>query len=603
MDQVRTVAEAGADLVRVAVPRDKDAEALRTIVRDSPIPVIADIHFNHTLALKAIDAGAHCIRLNPGNIGGREKVAEVAEKATKAGVPMRIGVNSGSLPKHLHELERDQPVEALVAAAVEFVELMESLEFTDFKVSIKSTNVPNTIAANRLLSERIDYPLHLGITEAGTKWSGSLKSAVGLGTLLADGVGDTIRISLSTFHAEEEVKVAWEILKALGLRERGPVLIACPTCGRLQFDMDTVVAEIEDRLEAYEDPIEVAVLGCAVNGIGEASHADFGITGAKNEGLIFAHGEPLRKVKQDDLVDELFAEIDKSVQRGGEVVSDDAEQGRGRRVAAEDRGGERGRPHARADRGHGGRGREGRRRHHGAAAGAGRGGVAHGGPALHADLATRYSSLQQLVRIDRPQDGVVALGPELQCRDGHRRTVQRGAPDSFAEGPIAEVRLQALRPGTRPADRRRGPARTSRPSRSRSGGAAPLADAGGRVASATVGRRADGDAIRSNRRRRSGVRPSRRGSTEQHRAGGPVMRAGRHDPGVATHDLGRHHRDAAEIRAGGVHRQERLRAMAAEPSGRAPELAPGRGEHGGCVRSSASARSARPWASPASRRL
>ena len=201
-------------------------------------------------------------------------------------------------------------------AAVEFVELMERLEFENFKVSIKSTNVPNTIAANRSLSEKIPYPLHLGITEAGTKWSGSLKSAVGLGTLLADGVGDTIRISLSTFHAEEEVKVAWEILKALQLRERGPVLIACPTCGRLQFDMDSVVAEIETRLEAYEDPIEVAVLGCAVNGIGEASHADFGITGAKNEGLIFAHGKPLRKVPQDDLVDTLFEEIDKSIDRG-----------------------------------------------------------------------------------------------------------------------------------------------------------------------------------------------------------------------------------------------------------------------------------------------
>ena len=342
MEQIERVAEAGADLVRVAVPRSEDAEALRTIVERSPIPVIADIHFNHTLALKAIDAGAHCIRLNPGNIGGREKVAEVAAKATQAGVPMRIGVNSGSLPKHLHELERDQPVEALVAAAVEFVELMESLDFTDFKVSIKSTNVPNTIAANRLLAERIDYPLHLGITEAGTKWSGSLKSAVGLGTLLADGIGDTIRISLSTFHAEEEVKVAWEILKALGLRERGPVLIACPTCGRLQFDMDTVVTEIEQRLEAYEDPIEVAVLGCAVNGIGEASHADFGITGAKNEGLIFAHGEPLRKVKQADLVDELFAEIDKSVQRGGEVVADDAKKAEGaewlRRIEEENAG-------------------------------------------------------------------------------------------------------------------------------------------------------------------------------------------------------------------------------------------------------------------------
>ncbi len=329
MDQIGKVAEAGADLVRVAVPRERDADALRTIVERSPIPVIADIHFNHTLALKAIDAGAHCIRLNPGNIGGREKVAEVAEKATVAGTPMRIGVNSGSLPKHLHELERDAPVEALVAAAVEFVELMESLRYEDFKVSIKSTNVPNTIAANRLLAEKIDYPLHLGITEAGTKWSGSLKSAVGLGTLLADGVGDTIRISLSTFHAEEEVKVAWEILKALKLRERGPELIACPTCGRLQFDMDTVVSEIEERLEGYEDPIEVAVLGCAVNGIGEASHADFGITGAKNEGLIFAHGKPLRKVKQEELVDTLFAEIDKSVERGGEVVSDATEVAEG----------------------------------------------------------------------------------------------------------------------------------------------------------------------------------------------------------------------------------------------------------------------------------
>jgi (E)-4-hydroxy-3-methylbut-2-enyl-diphosphate synthase len=328
MEQIRKVADAGADIVRVAVPREEDAEALRTIVKESPIPVIADIHFNHTLALKAIDAGAHCIRLNPGNIGGREKVAEVAARATAAGVPMRIGVNSGSLPKHLHELEREAPVEALVAAAVEFVELMESLEFTEFKVSIKSTNVPNTIAANRLLSGKIPYPLHLGITEAGTKWSGSLKSSVGLGTLLADGIGDTIRISLSTFHAEEEVKVAWEILKALQLRERGPVLIACPTCGRLQFDMDSVVAEIEQRLERYAEPVEVAVLGCAVNGIGEASHADFGITGAKNEGLIFAHGKPLRKVPQADLVDALFEEIDKSLDRGA-VEVDERKAGEG----------------------------------------------------------------------------------------------------------------------------------------------------------------------------------------------------------------------------------------------------------------------------------
>jgi (E)-4-hydroxy-3-methylbut-2-enyl-diphosphate synthase len=315
--QIDRMVEAGCELVRVAVPRDKDAAALETIVKRSPVPVIADIHFNHTLALKAIDAGAHCIRLNPGNIGGREKVKEVAERATAAGTPMRIGVNSGSLPKHLHELERDEPVEALVPAAVEFVEQKEDLSFENYKVSIKTTNVPYTIAANRLLSQRIDYPLHLGVTESGTRWAGSLKSAVGLGTLLAEGIGDTIRISLSTFQAEEEVKVAWEILKSLQLRERGPVLIACPTCGRLQFDMDTVVAEIERRLERYDQPVEVAVLGCAVNGIGEASHADFGITGAKNEGMIFAHGKPLRKVPQDRLVDELFAEIDRSLAAGG----------------------------------------------------------------------------------------------------------------------------------------------------------------------------------------------------------------------------------------------------------------------------------------------
>src|ERR671924_72930 len=317
MDQIRRVADAGADLVRVAVPREKDIEALKTIVVESPIPVIADIHFNHTLAIKAIEAGAHCVRINPGNIGGPDKTAEVVEVAKRRGTPLRVGVNSGSLPKHLRDLEFSNPVEALVPAATEWVELMHRLDFFDFKVSMKSTSVPNTIASNRLLAEKIDHPLHLGVTEAGTKWSGSLKSAVGLGTLLADGIGDTIRISLSTFHAEEEVKVAWEILKALKLRERGPVLIACPTCGRLQFDMDTVVSEIERRLEAYEQPIEVAVLGCAVNGIGEASHADFGITGAKNEGLIFAHGKPLRKVPQDRLVDELFDEIDRSLERGG----------------------------------------------------------------------------------------------------------------------------------------------------------------------------------------------------------------------------------------------------------------------------------------------
>lgn len=325
MAQIRRVAEAGADIVRVAVPRDQDVEALKTIVVESPIPIIADIHFNHTLAIKAIEAGAHCIRLNPGNIGGPEKVAEVVAVAKRHDVPIRVGVNSGSLPKHLRDLEYSDPVEALVQAAVETVDLMERLDFDQFKVSMKSTSVPNTIASNRRLSERIPYPLHLGVTEAGTKYTGSLKSAVGLGTLLADGIGDTVRISLSTFHAEEEVKVAWEILKALKLREKGPVLIACPTCGRLQFDMDSVVAEVEQRLEAYEDPIEVSVLGCAVNGIGEARHADFGITGAKDAGMIFSKGEPLKKVPTDQLVDELFKEIDRYYASGKTIVRDERE--------------------------------------------------------------------------------------------------------------------------------------------------------------------------------------------------------------------------------------------------------------------------------------
>lgn len=324
--QIKRVAEAGADIVRVAVPRVQDVEALRDhILPNSPIPIIADIHFNHTLAIKAMEAGAHCIRINPGNIGGPDKVAEVVAKAKELNVPMRIGVNSGSLPKHLMELEFTNPVEALVTAATDFVDLMHRLDFDNFKVSMKSTSVPNTIASNRLLSEKIDHPLHLGVTEAGTKWTGSLKSAVGLGTLLADGIGDTIRISLSTFHAEEEVKVGWEILKALKLRERGPVLIACPTCGRLQFDMDSVVAEVEQRLEAYPDPIEVSILGCAVNGIGEARHADFGITGAKDAGMIFSKGEPLKKVPTDRLVDELFAEIDRYYASDKTIVRDAAQ--------------------------------------------------------------------------------------------------------------------------------------------------------------------------------------------------------------------------------------------------------------------------------------
>ena len=296
---------------------------------------------------------------------------------------------------------------------MEFVELMEGLDFENFKISIKSTNVPNTIAANRLLAEKMPYPIHLGITEAGTKWSGSLKSAVGLGTLLADGVGDTIRISLSTFHAEEEVKVAWEILKALQLRERGPVLIACPTCGRLQFDMDSVVAEIEQRLEAYTEPIEVAVLGCAVNGIGEASHADFGITGAKDEGLIFAGGKPLRKVPTAELVDRLFEEIDQSLDRG-RVEADDAEVREGADVAGEDRGGERRRPHPREDRPDGARGGRAGRVGQGAAR---RRGLADGRAPLHAGLSLRAGPDQQRGSADRACSPLALAADVARYRD------------------------------------------------------------------------------------------------------------------------------------------------------------------------------------------
>ena len=402
MDQIRRVAEAGADIVRVAVPREKDVEALKVIVRQSPIPVIADIHFNHTLALKALDAGAHCVRLNPGNIGGPEKVAQVAARANELGTPLRIGVNSGSLPAHLRELEFENPVEALVTAAVEFVELMERLDFTNFKVSMKSTSVPNTIASNRMLSERIPYPLHLGITEAGTKWSGSLKSAVGLGTLLADGIGDTIRISLSTFHAEEEVKVAWEILKALKLRERGPVLIACPTCGRLQFDMDTVVAEIERRLEAYDDPIEVSVLGCAVNGIGEARHADFGITGAKDMGMIYSRGEPLQE-GPDRASRRRAVRGNRQVLRGRQDGPSRRERrGRGPRLAHRERG--RDGDDARADGSAGGRGsrRRKRRRERFGAGSSRRGRLARSRAAVHPDVARGWPKNGRIATVSRP---------------------------------------------------------------------------------------------------------------------------------------------------------------------------------------------------------
>jgi (E)-4-hydroxy-3-methylbut-2-enyl-diphosphate synthase len=307
--QIAALASAGCEVVRVAVPKLEDAEALPRIVRLSPIPVIADIHFNASLALRAIEAGVAAVRINPGNIGGPDKVEQVVHAARRAGIPMRIGANSGSLPKHLADVAQRDQAEALVEAALEEVRLLEKLDFRDFKISVKSSHVPTMIRAYRMLSERVPYPLHLGVTEAGTPFAGSIKSAVGMGALLVDGIGDTMRVSL-TADPVEEVRVAWEILKALGLRERGPVMIACPSCGRDNVGVQTLAEKVEARLRDYPQHFEVAVLGCAVNGPGEAGDADFGIAGGRDVGFVYAHGRVLKKVSSDILIDELFHEID-----------------------------------------------------------------------------------------------------------------------------------------------------------------------------------------------------------------------------------------------------------------------------------------------------
>src|SRR5215203_724898 len=313
--QIAALASAGCEVVRCAVPKTEDALALKRIVRLSPIPVIADIHFNASLAVKAIDSGVAAVRINPGNIGGPEKVAQVVEAAKRAGIPMRIGANSGSLPKHLLPLAQRDQAEALVAAALEEVELLERLAFYDFKISVKATHVPTMIRAYRMLSAKVPYPLHLGVTEAGTPFSGSIRSAIGIGSLLADGIGDTLRVSL-TADPVKEVEVAWEILKALGLRERGPIMIACPSCGRDNVGVWNLAEKVEERLKQYPQHFEVAVMGCAVNGPGEAGDADFGIAGGRDTGFLYAHGRVLKKVSSDILVDELFFEIDRWIEGG-----------------------------------------------------------------------------------------------------------------------------------------------------------------------------------------------------------------------------------------------------------------------------------------------
>jgi (E)-4-hydroxy-3-methylbut-2-enyl-diphosphate synthase len=317
MAQIGALVSAGCEVVRVAVPKNEDAEVLAKLVYLSPIPIIADIHFNASLALKAIEAGVACVRINPGNIGGQDKIVDVVKAAKAKAIPMRIGANSGSLPKHLIELAQKDTAEALVEEALEQVRLLESLDFRDFKISVKSSSVPTMIRAYRMLAARAPYPLHLGVTEAGPPSTGAIKSAVGVGSLLMDGIGDTIRISL-TADPVEEVKVAWEILKALGLRERGPVMIACPSCGRDNVGVWNLAEKVEERLAAYPQAFEVAVMGCAVNGPGEAGDADFGIAGGRDTGFIYAHGRVLKKVSSDILVDELFHEVDRWIEGGME---------------------------------------------------------------------------------------------------------------------------------------------------------------------------------------------------------------------------------------------------------------------------------------------
>jgi (E)-4-hydroxy-3-methylbut-2-enyl-diphosphate synthase len=313
--QIGRLVAAGCEIVRVAVPGIPDADALPVLVRDAGVPIIADIHFNASLALRALDAGVAAVRINPGNIGDDTRVQTVVEKARATGTPLRIGANAGSLPEHLRWTATSDPVGALVRAAMEEVELLERMGFHDFKISVKSSNVPVMIGAYRRLAATVDYPLHLGVTEAGTLLTGAVKSAIGIGSLLADGIGDTIRVSLST-DPVDEVRVAFDILRALGLRKFGPELIACPSCGRTNVEVHELAELVERRLTAYREHFEVAVMGCAVNGPGEAGDADFGIAGGRDAGHIYAHGQVLRRVPQERLVDELFAEIDRWIGDG-----------------------------------------------------------------------------------------------------------------------------------------------------------------------------------------------------------------------------------------------------------------------------------------------
>lgn len=302
--QIKEFADAGCEIARLAVLNKDAAEAIKEIVKRTDIPLVADIHFDYRLAIQCIENGIHALRINPGNIGKREHTEKVVALAKTNHVPIRIGINAGSLEKELKAREDMTLAEKMVASAMNHIKILEDLDYDTMKISLKSSDVMTTIEAYRLIAQKVDYPLHVGVTEAGTLKGGLIKSSVGIGTLLAEGIGDTIRVSL-TENPIEEVYAGWGILKALGLRERGINFVSCPTCGRTQIDLIGLAKRVEEKFKNLDLPITIATMGCPVNGPGEASHADYGIAGAIGEGYIFKKGEIIKRVPEQDLLQEL----------------------------------------------------------------------------------------------------------------------------------------------------------------------------------------------------------------------------------------------------------------------------------------------------------